>query len=146
MRIPDSILQSLGLEGIPYSEGVPNFRNVSIATIFLTQEEMEHMRDPAQKKYLAISLADDLNEADEFEEDEFSNVEVIDWDVVKLIYYGDDLDEFIGAIRSGEIPQGLVGHHESVNESGLYEYQLIPLALHEACLYRGGRSKSGTKR
>ena len=88
---------------------------------------MERMGDAKQKEYLAQSLAPDItDDDDEYEEDEddFSNVQVIDWDLVETVL-GDDTDEFIGAIRSGEVPQGFVGHHGEMDENGEYQYQLI---------------------
>ena len=43
------ILEECGLEGIPYIDGVPDFSRVCIATIYLSQEDMERMGDAKQK-------------------------------------------------------------------------------------------------
>lgn len=137
------VLGSLGLEGIPYHEARPDFTSVTAATICLSPDDMA-LSDAMQKSMAAFTLADDLVD-DEMGEIEDASIKSVDTAVIESVL-ADDVDEFYGALLSGEVPASFVWHHGDVDIDGDSPYWLIPASIHDACIHRGGRSHSGTKR
>jgi len=140
------ILTALGLSGVPYKEGKPDFSSVAAAHVLLEQEDML-LGDAAQKEMAAYTLADDIE--DDFE-DELDNeeelVEPLNEDIINAVLGEVDHEEMYASLLSGEVPKDFVFHHGDANEDGDYRYSLIPSAIHDVCCHRGGRSHSGTKR
>ena len=141
------VLSELGLEGIPYREAQPDFSDVTAATVYLSQDDME-LGDAEQKAMANYTLADDLvdeesEDADEVTEDE--SIENVNTALIESVL-ADEVDEFYGALLSGDVPASFVWHHGDADADGDYPYALIPSAIHDACRHRGGRSHSGTKR
>lgn len=141
------ILSELGLEGIPYHEAHPDFSDVTAATVYLSQEDME-LGDAEQKAMANYTLADDFVDEDSEAVDEFAEDEIdenINTALVESVL-ADEMDEFYGALLSGEVPASFVWHHGDADADGDYPYTLIPSSIHDACRHRGGRSHSGTRR
>lgn len=141
------VLSELGLEGIPYHEAQPDFSDVTAATVYLSQDDME-LGDAEQKAMANYTLADDLvdeesEDADEVTEEE--NIENVNTALIESVL-ADEVDEFYGALLSGDVPASFVWHHGDADADGDYPYSLIPSSIHDACRHRGGRSHSGTKR
>lgn len=141
------VLSELGLEGIPYHEAQPDFSDVTAATVYLSQDDME-LGDAEQKAMANYTLADDLvddesEDADEVTEDE--NIETVNTAIIESVL-ANEVDEFYDALLSGDVPASFVWHHGDADGDGDYPYALIPSAIHDACRHRGGRSHSGTKR
>lgn len=135
------ILAALGLNGIPYKEGKPDFSSVSAANILLDADDML-LSDAAQKEMAALTLADDIDE--EVEDDEF--IDPLNEDIINAVLGETDHEDVYAALFSGEVPNDFVFHHGEANEEGEYRYSLLPRAIHDVCRHRGGRSHSGTSR
>lgn len=132
------VLNALGLKGIQYTEGVPDFSAVSAADIWLTQEDM-FLGDVQQKEMAVSTLADDI-------EDEIGFSNSLNEDVINAVMGEENNAELYESLVFDEVPYGFVFHHGDENEDGEYPYCLIPSAIHDVCRHRGGRSHSGTKR
>ena len=141
------VLSELGLEGIPYHEAQPDFSDVTAATVYFSQDDME-LGDAEQKAMANYTLADDLVDEESEDADEVTEDEIIENVNTALIesVLADEVDEFYGALLSGDVPASFVWHHGDADADGDYPYALIPSAIHDACRHRGGRSHSGTKR
>lgn len=135
----NDLLNSLGLDGIPYCDGEPRFTDASAASIYISRDDMENMGDAQQKELFAQTLQLDL-----FEETD-DDCEVVNWNIVEAVM-GENIDEFYGAILSGQIPEGFVVHHGEIDDDGGCTLQLIPADIHKSCRHRGGRSHSHTSR
>ncbi len=109
---------------------------------------MEELTDAEQKAMANYTLADDLVDEDSEDIDEVSEDEIIASTNTELIesVLADEMDEFYGALLSGEVPASFVWHHGDTDADGDYSYMLIPTSILDACRHRGGRSHSGTKR
>lgn len=141
------VLSELGLEGIPYREAQPDFSDVTAATVYLSQNDME-LGDAEQKAMANYTLADDLVDEESEDADEVTEDEIIENVNTALIesVLADEVDEFYGALLSGDVPTSFVWHHGDADADGDYPYALIPSSIHDACRHRGGRSHSGTRR
>lgn len=141
------VLSELGIEGIPYHEAQPDFSAVTAATVYLSQDDME-LGDAEQKTMANYTLANDLvddESEDTNESPEDESIENINTALIESVL-GDDMDEFYGALLSGDVPASFVWHHGDADADGDFPYTLIPASIHDACRHRGGRSHSGTKR
>ena len=141
------VLSELGLKGIPYREAQPDFSDVTAATVYLSQDDME-LGDAKQKAMANYTLADDLVDEESEDSDELTEDESIENFNTALVesVLSDEIDEFYGALLSGEVPASFVWHHGDADADGDYPYALIPSSIHDACRHRGGRSHSGTRR
>lgn len=121
------VLSELGLEGIPYHEAQPDFSDVTAATVYLSQDDME-LGDAEQKAMANYTLADDLVDEESEDADEVTEDEIIENVNTALIesVLADEVDEFYGALLSGDVPASFVWHHGDADADGDYPYALIP--------------------
>ena len=141
--IPDDeevqrILNICDAHGVAYHDGIIDFSPFSVATVYLTNEEMEQLSDKAQKEMACFSIAD----AAEDETD--VNEELIH--AIGQEQLEDPVEDFYSYILEGKTPPDYVWHHGECSKDGYWNYQLVPKTIHALCLHAGGRSHSGTSR
>ena len=145
------ILKEIGLEGIDYHEAHPDFSPVTVATVLLSQEDMEELGDAEQKTMANYTLADDFVDEDSEtdEETEEETIENVNEKIIESVTGEGGIEAFYTSLLCGETPADLVWHHDDLDEDcegDEYPYELVPGVIHDICRHRGGRSHSGTKR